>query len=53
MARRTNGEGSVYRSHDHPTCPPVVDGYVPPTDAPAAGRVPWCMSTRCPVNVTA
>lgn len=29
MARRTNGEGSVYRRHDHPTCPPAVDGVRP------------------------
>jgi len=26
MTRRTNGEGSVYRRHDHETCPSVVNG---------------------------
>jgi len=29
MAKRTKGEGSVYRRHDHPTCPPVVGGVRP------------------------
>lgn len=29
MARRTNGEGSVYRRHDHATCPPAVGGVRP------------------------
>ncbi len=29
MAKRTKGEGSVYRRHDHPTCPPAVGGVRP------------------------
>ena len=29
MAKRTNGDGSVFRRHDHATCPAVVDGVRP------------------------
>jgi len=28
--RRQRGEGSVFQRHDHPTCPPAVDGIRPP-----------------------
>ena len=24
--RREKGEGSIYQRHDHPTCPPLVNG---------------------------
>lgn len=24
--RRTRGEGAIYQRHDHPTCPPLIDG---------------------------
>jgi integrase len=27
--KRSDGEGSIYQRHDHPTCPPLVDGVRP------------------------
>ena len=36
--RREKGEGSIYQRHDHPTCPPLVNGERPKPLIEIGGR---------------